>query len=137
MNLHRLLAQRAEQGKPVKVGLIGAGKFGSMLLAQLQRTTGMHLVGVSDLDPQRARDALLHVGWPQERIGAGSLDDALRDAFLTAGFSRSEAAELHDQLGGMMFALIAPELAGRPNRAAFERGLELLHDGLEARLRRR
>ena len=36
MNLHRLLAQRQEQGNPVKVGLIGAGKFGSMLLAQLQ-----------------------------------------------------------------------------------------------------
>jgi predicted homoserine dehydrogenase-like protein len=77
MNLHRLLARRAEEGRPVKVGLIGAGKFGSMLLAQLQRTTGMHLVGVTDLDPQRARDALLHVGWAPERIGAASLDDAL------------------------------------------------------------
>jgi hypothetical protein len=37
----------------------------------------------------------------------------------------------------MTFALVAPELTGTPNRAAFERGLELLHDGLEARLRRR
>ncbi len=66
-----------------------------------------------------------------------ALDKALREAFLTAGFSPAEAAELHDQLSGMTFALVAPELAGRPNRAAFERGLELLHDGLEARLRRR
>ena len=78
MNLHRLLAQRAEQGNPVRVGLIGAGKFGSMLLAQLQRTTGMHLAGVSDLDPERARQALLHVGWAPERIAAVSLDDALK-----------------------------------------------------------
>ena len=85
MNLHRLLAQRAEQGNPVKVGLIGAGKFGSMLLAQLQRTTGMHLVGVSDLDPRRARDALLHVGWTPERIGATSLDDALKHGTTHAG----------------------------------------------------
>jgi hypothetical protein len=37
----------------------------------------------------------------------------------------------------MTFALVAPELAGTPDRAAFERGLELLHDGLEARLARR
>jgi predicted homoserine dehydrogenase-like protein len=29
MNLHRLLQQRAVAGQPVRVGLIGAGKFGS------------------------------------------------------------------------------------------------------------
>ena len=52
-----------------------------------------------------------------------------------AGFSGREAAELHDQLTNMLFALVAPELAGRRNRAAFERGLELLHDGLAARRR--
>jgi hypothetical protein len=39
-------------------------------------------------------------------------------------------------LANMVFALITPELAGKPNRAAFERGLELLQDGLEARLAR-
>lgn len=33
----------------------------------------------------------------------------------------------------MFFALVIPELRGTPNRAAFERGLELLHAGLEAR----
>ena len=66
-----------------------------------------------------------------------ALDEALRESLLGAGFSAGEAAELHDQLSGMTFALVAPELARTPNRAAFERGLELLHDGLEARLARR
>jgi hypothetical protein len=33
----------------------------------------------------------------------------------------------------MVFGLVAPELNGKRNRAAFERGLELLHTGLEAR----
>jgi len=64
---------------------------------------------------------------------AHALDEALRDALLRAGFSGAEARELHDQLSNMVFALVAPELAGRRNRAAFERGLELLHVGLEAR----
>jgi hypothetical protein len=45
--------------------------------------------------------------------------------------------ELHDQLSNMVFALVAPELHGKRTRAAFERGLELLHAGLAARLRRR
>jgi AcrR family transcriptional regulator len=68
---------------------------------------------------------------------ARALDDALREVLERAGFSRGEARELHDQLSNMVFALIAPEISGRTNRAAFERGLELLHAGLEARLRRR
>lgn len=65
-----------------------------------------------------------------------ALDDALRGCLLRAGFSAAEARELHDQLANMVYALVAPELAGKPNRAAFERGLQLLRDGLAARLER-
>jgi AcrR family transcriptional regulator len=89
------------------------------------------------------REVLLTRPWAVPLFGrplAGpygqALDDALRVALLSAGFSAAEAGELHDQLAGMVFALITPELAGKPNRAAFERGLELLRDGLEARLAR-
>jgi predicted homoserine dehydrogenase-like protein len=35
MNLHRLARDRAAAGNPVRVGLIGAGKFGSMFLNQV------------------------------------------------------------------------------------------------------
>lgn len=64
-----------------------------------------------------------------------ALDELLRDALLRGGFSSADARELHDQLSNMVFALVAPELRGRRNRAAFERGLELIHAGLEARRR--
>jgi AcrR family transcriptional regulator len=67
---------------------------------------------------------------------ADALDEALQGMLRAAGFGPAEARELHDQLSNMVFALVAPELHGRRNRAAFERGLELLHAGLEARLRR-
>jgi AcrR family transcriptional regulator len=66
---------------------------------------------------------------------AHALAQALEATLRAAGFSRPEAAELHDQLSNLVFALVAPELHGKRNRAAFERGLELLHAGLEARLR--
>jgi predicted homoserine dehydrogenase-like protein len=62
MNLHALLQQRAAEGKPLRVALIGAGKFGSMFLSQAQRTPGLHLAAVIDLAPQRARASLAHVG---------------------------------------------------------------------------
>ncbi len=76
MNLHKRLVQRAEAGKPLRVGLIGAGKFGTMFLSQALRTPGLHLLGVADLAPERARESLNRTGWPAERIAAPSLDKA-------------------------------------------------------------
>jgi predicted homoserine dehydrogenase-like protein len=78
MNLYRMLAERAEEGRPVRVGLIGAGKFGSMFLAQARRMTGLHLMGVADLSLERARAALQRTGWEPERVGATSFDEALK-----------------------------------------------------------
>ena len=56
MNLHRMLMERAAQQRPLRVALIGAGKFGSMYLAQAKHTPGIHVVAVADLDPDRARE---------------------------------------------------------------------------------
>ncbi len=78
MNLHRMLAARAREGRPLRIGLIGAGKFGSMYLSQVRRTPGMHLVGVADLAPVRARAALRRVGWPAPALAARSLAEAAR-----------------------------------------------------------
>jgi predicted homoserine dehydrogenase-like protein len=77
MNLHAKLLQRQSQGKPLRVGIIGAGKFGSMYLAQVPSTPGVHLVGIADLSPANARANLDRVGWKAERTAATSLDDAL------------------------------------------------------------
>ena len=77
MNLHRLLCERAEAKRPLRVGLIGAGKFGTMFLAQALRTPGLHLLGVADLAPARAQENLVRVGWPAERIAAASLSEAV------------------------------------------------------------
>ena len=76
MNLHRMLAARAEEGRPLRVGMIGAGKFGTMFLAQARRLAGVHVVGIADLSPERARDNLAFVDWPAERFAAASLDEA-------------------------------------------------------------
>jgi len=78
MNLHRLLSQRAADARPVRVVLIGAGKFGSMFLAQARRTPGLHVAAVCDLSPERARQSLTRVGWPPEQYAARSLAEALR-----------------------------------------------------------
>ena len=76
MNLHTKLLEREAAGRPVTVGLIGAGKFGTMFMTQVRLTAGMHLVSVSDLDVARARSQLKTAGWPDDAYAAISLDDA-------------------------------------------------------------
>src|SRR5437660_1641349 len=68
MNLHRLLQERAAAGRPVRVALIGAGKFGSMFLAQVPTMPGLEIAVIADLDPERAAAACRTVGWNAARI---------------------------------------------------------------------
>ena len=68
MSLHAQLLQRAAEGRPIRVALIGAGKFGSMYLAQVPRTAGIHLVGIADLSPDAARANLARQGLTQVEV---------------------------------------------------------------------
>jgi predicted homoserine dehydrogenase-like protein len=79
MSLHQQLLARAAANKPIRVALIGAGKFGSMYLAQVPRTPGVHLAAIADLNPAAAAANLARVGWPAERAQATSIDEALRN----------------------------------------------------------
>ncbi|HEY1978478.1 MAG TPA: Gfo/Idh/MocA family oxidoreductase, partial [Xanthobacteraceae bacterium] len=83
MNLQSLIAARADADKPVRVGLIGAGKFGSMFLAQVPSIRGLEVAMICDLDPERAKAACRNVGWDADLIArthfAGAGSDACRD----------------------------------------------------------
>jgi predicted homoserine dehydrogenase-like protein len=94
MNLRRLLEARAAAARPVRVVLVGAGKFGSMYLSQARRTPGVHLLAVCDLAPARAREALARVGWQPDSYAARSLDEAAR-AFTTCVTDDTDAAIAH------------------------------------------
>lgn len=78
MNLARLLSRRMERSGPIRIGLIGAGKFGSMFLAQVPTTPGLAIAGIADLAPERARAACQRVGWDAARQASVPItDDAL------------------------------------------------------------
>ena len=76
MNLSRMLQERNAEGRPVRIALVGAGKFGSMYLAQARRTPGIHVVAIADLRPDRARETLRLCDWPAEQFAASSLAEA-------------------------------------------------------------
>ena len=131
MNLHRKLLERQESGKPLRVGVIGAGKFGSMYLSQARRTPGVHLVGVADLSASLARDALKNTGWPAERYAAVSLEEAAKTGSTFVGDDA-------DRLIASEFVEIIIEVTGNPPAAvrhilgAFAAGKHVVNVTVEA-----
>ena len=75
MNLYSKLKEREEQRKPLRIGLIGAGKFAAMYLAQVPRTPGVRLVAIADLAPANARTNLERVGWSPSAIAGTSITE--------------------------------------------------------------
>lgn len=92
MNLHSMLQQRERDGRPIRVGLIGAGRFGTMYLAQARNIPGVHVVGIADINVERAKGALRLVEWPAEAI-AVDVDAAIADRTTAV---LSDAAVLFD-----------------------------------------
>ena len=98
MSLIEKLKQRASDNNPVRVAIIGAGKFGSMYLSQAPRTPGIHLVAIADLSPTRAKESLTRVGWDESRYSATSLQDAAKSGstFITDDAEKIIASEYVD-----------------------------------------
>ncbi len=72
------LAARAAAGTPLRVGVIGAGKFATMFFSQARRLNGLHLAGVVDLARDKAVQALRRAGWPAEQWDASDLQEAMK-----------------------------------------------------------
>ncbi|GAA5030882.1 NAD(P)H-dependent oxidoreductase [Microbacterium fluvii] len=89
MNLFSLMQSRTAAFGPIRVGVIGAGKFSSMFLTQAVGAANIHVVGVADINIPKAKAALARTGWPAERYAAGSLDEAVR----TGGTAVIESAD--------------------------------------------
>ncbi len=77
MNLSNMLSARSKIKKPVRIGLVGAGKFGSMILSQTRHIEGIVITAVADLDVQKARESFHRVGWDTSNCFATSANDAV------------------------------------------------------------
>ncbi len=130
MNLYSRLKAREAEGRPVRVGLVGAGKFGSMFLAQVRTTPGMHLLGIADLSAERARNALSNTGWDAGAV-VGSAGEAIR----TGGVWVTQDAQALMETGGLD---VVVEATGNPAAgiahalAAAENGRHIVMVNVEA-----
>jgi len=79
MGLYNLLQQREASKKPIRIGVIGAGTFSSGFLAQARVTPGMQIVGIAELDLDKAKKVCIKAGWPAEAIVFGDSSSAIND----------------------------------------------------------
>ena len=131
MNLYEGLRRRAAEGRPVRIGLIGAGKFGSMYLAQVPRTPGVQLVAIADLAPAAAQANLARVGWAPERSAARSIDEAAREGRTHVG-DDWRALVAHPAIDVVVECTGHPIAAVEHCLAAFEAGKHVVNVTVEA-----
>jgi predicted homoserine dehydrogenase-like protein len=131
VNLHCLLLRRAAEGRPIRVAVIGAGKFGSMFLHQAPRTPGMHVIGIADLSIPRARAALARIGWTPEQSAAPDTDAAVRSG--TTWLTEDAAALIADPAVEVVVEATGDPAAGlRHARAAIRHGKHVVMVNVEA-----
>lgn len=131
MNLDALLRARAADGRPVRVGLIGAGKFGAMFLSQAGRHPGFHVQAIADLSPDRVRATLERIGWDASRAAARDAADALATgaAWVT---DDADALIRADGLEVVVDATGSPAAGVRHALAAIEAGRHIVMVNVEA-----
>lgn len=80
------LARRVAEGRTIAVALVGAGRFGTTVAAQIgqMRRHGLRLAVVCDLRPENARAALLTAGYADDQIVEATTPGQVGDA-LAAG----------------------------------------------------
>ena len=120
MYLYADLLRRADASNPVRVGLIGAGKFGSMFLSQVPTTPGLRVAAIADLEPDRARAACRTVGWG----GARAADTHFTDD-ASSLLSRPDVDVVVEATG-------RPEAGIRHARGAFAAGKHVVMVNVEA-----
>lgn len=118
--LPAILARRLEEHGPIRVGVIGAGKFASMFLAQVPTSPHIAVTMIADLDPVRAKAACRIVGWSYDAIAATVFTD---DGSAVAG---------HGDVEVVIEATGSPAAGIRHARAAIREGKHIVMVNVEA-----
>ena len=131
MGLYHQLQARAEAGAPIRVGVIGAGKFGTMFLAQTARLPGVQVLGVADLRVAVARENLALAGWAEGSFDAASLDAAFQSGGTHVG-DNAAALIAHPAVDIIVDCTGHPVVAVDHALAAFDAGKHVISATVEA-----
>ena len=130
MSLHGQLLKLSAQRKLIRVGVIGAGKFGSMFLSQAALIPGVHVMGIADLNVAQAKSNLLNSHWNAEKFGASSFDEAIRNK-TTLVCDNYEELVTHPAIDIIVEATGNPIVAADHILTAFENGKHVINATVE------
>ncbi|MEO0909671.1 MAG: Gfo/Idh/MocA family oxidoreductase [Pseudomonadota bacterium] len=130
MSLYSMLLSRQSANNPIRVGVIGAGKFGSMFLSQAIRIPAIHIVGIADLNVEQAKSNLANVHWSEEQYSASSLDAAVAGG-TTFVCDSYEAVVQHPAIDIIVEATGNPVVAADHILAAFANGKHVVSATVE------
>lgn len=134
MNLYTMLQKREADNNPVKVGVIGAGKFSSMFLSQARLTPGMQIVGIAELDANRAFQALAITGWDKAAAIGAQTAAAINDAAASGkiGITEDSSELIKCDCDVIMEITGSPEAGTRHASATIESGKHVVMVNVEA-----
>lgn len=132
--LFELLADRQRQGSPIRVGLIGAGTFGSQIISQVCHMQGMTIAAIADLQPERGVQALRRGGIPVDTIVASDEPRDVERALEARRpvVTRSVEALVHGSVDVVVEATGNPEVGARHAMLAIEARKHLVMVTVEA-----
>ena len=129
------LAARADTGKPVRIGLVGAGEMGTDIVSRVAHMRGIEIGAISELNPQAAgRSVTIAYGDP-DRAVATDTTDALNAAIESGRIATTQRVETLLESGLIDVVIDAtgiPSVGAEIGLAAMERGKHLVMMNVEA-----
>jgi predicted homoserine dehydrogenase-like protein len=133
--LHEDLLKREAQGRPIQVGVSGAGWLGSGFVAQVRQVRGMRVNVVADADVRLARQAFLATGVPAGEIvethTSGLAHDALRAGKRIVTGDYTLAAQV-DDVDIVADVTPSPAIGAETALAAIQHGKDIVLVNIEA-----
>ena len=133
--LARDLAARADTGKPIRIGLVGAGEMGTDIVSRVAHMRGIEIGAISELNPQAAgRSVTIAYGDP-DRAQASTTTDELNAVIESGRIATTNKVETMLESGLIDVVIDAtgiPSVGAEIGLSAMERGKHLVMMNVEA-----
>jgi predicted homoserine dehydrogenase-like protein len=133
--LARDLSARAESGRPIRIGLIGAGEMGTDIVSRVAHMRGIEIGAISELNPQAAQRAVTIAYGDPDRAQAANTADAVNAAIEAGRIALASSANAVLESGLIDVVVDAtgiPAVGAEIGLAAMERGKHLVMMNVEA-----
>ena len=133
--LARDLARRADEARPVRIGLVGCGEMGTDIVTQVAQMRGIEVAIIADTRGERAREAIAIAGRPADSAGEAANHDAISvliEAGRTAIVPDSSLVATHGMVDVVIDATGKPAVGAEIGLKAMENGKHLVMMNVEA-----